>query len=368
MSMYETPTTQRQSQASAAPLDRVAIERLPAAYRIDHLTIAPNVVLAPMAGVTDSIFRRLILNLGGCGLVSSEMTNAASVTPKALRRHKLLDYLPEERPLVMQLSGNDPDLLARAAQTVEELGADVIDINCGCPSPKVTGGGHGASLLRDLPKLSRVLEAVRAAVDVPLTLKFRAGWDEEHLNYIETAQRAEAAGVAALALHPRTREQRYTGEADWSRIAAVKRSVSIPVIGSGDIHDAADALRRMAESGVDGVMIGRSATTNPWIFRQIGELRRGEEPFTPAIADKRDLLLRYISLCEAELPERLALNRLKQLIGQFFIGLPGSAVLRTSVQRTTNLEPARQLIVEFFDGHIARAAARAERAEVLLQA
>jgi nifR3 family TIM-barrel protein len=366
--MYETPTTHTQSQASAAPLDRVAIERLPKAYHIDHLTIAPNVVLAPMAGVTDSIFRRLILSLGGCGLVSSEMTNAASVSPKALRRHKLLDYLPEERPIVMQLSGNDPDLLARAAQTVEELGADVIDINCGCPSPKVTGGGHGASLLRDLPKLSRVLDAVRAVVGVPLTLKFRAGWDEEHLNYIETAQRAEAAGVAALALHPRTREQRYAGEADWSRIAAVKRSVGIPVIGSGDIHDAADALRRMADSGVDGVMIGRAATTNPWIFRQIAQLRRGEEPFAPSIADKRDILLYYISLCEAELPERLALNRLKQLIGQFFIGLPGSAVLRTAVQRTTSLEPARQLIAEFFDGHIERAAQRAEQAEVLLQA
>jgi tRNA-dihydrouridine synthase B len=140
---------------------------LPTSYQVGHLTISPNVTLAPMAGVTDSIFRRLVLGIGGCGLVSSEMTNAASVSPKAMQRHHLLDYLPEERPIAMQLSGNDPDLVASAAQTVERLGPDIIDINCGCPSPKVTGGGHGSALLRDLPKMSRLLKAVRAAVNLP---------------------------------------------------------------------------------------------------------------------------------------------------------------------------------------------------------
>jgi nifR3 family TIM-barrel protein len=328
------------------------LDTLPTAYRVHHITISPNITLAPMAGVTDSVFRRLILSIGGCGLVCSEMTNAASVSPKALRRHRLLDYLPEERPIAMQLSGNDPHLVAEAARTVEALGPEILDINCGCPSPKVTGGGHGASLLRDLPRLSQVLEAVTRAVSLPVTLKFRAGWDEESLNYVETAKRAEAAGIAALALHPRTREQRYAGEADWSRVAEVRRSVSIPVIGSGDVQDAADALRRMRSSGVDGVMIGRAAIANPWIFLQTEQLRRGELPFAPMPADKRELLLSYITLCCEILPERLALNRLKQFISHFFIGLPGSAALRQCVQRSTSMVEAQQWIDMFFEQHI----------------
>jgi tRNA-dihydrouridine synthase B len=201
-------------------------DELPASYQVGPITISPNIILAPMAGVTDSIFRRLVLGIGGCGLVSTEMTNANSVSPKALKRHRQLDFLPEERPLTMQISGNEPALVADAARIVEQLGADIVDINCGCPSPKVTGGGHGSALLRDLPKMARLLEAVRAAVSIPVTLKFRAGWDEESLNYRDTARVAEDAGVAAIALHPRTRAQGYAGSADWSRIADVKRVVA----------------------------------------------------------------------------------------------------------------------------------------------
>ncbi len=338
-------------------LNEYTINQLPNTYNVEHITVRPNITLAPMAGVTDSTFRRLILSFGGCGLVSSEMTSANSVSPRIRKRHQLLTYLPEERPFTMQLSGNDPDLLARAAHMVEELGADILDINCGCPSPKVTGGGHGASLLRDLPKLSEVLHAVRAAVSIPVTLKFRAGWDETNLNYLETARRAEDAGMAALALHPRTREQRYTGDADWSRVAEVKRSVSIPVIGSGDVCDAHDALQRMHASGVDGVMIGRAAMSNPWIFRQIEQLRHGEPLFAPTPTDKRDVLLRYLELCNATMPERIALNKLKQLISHLHMGLPGSALLRSQVQRSTEQDTAQQLITSFFDAHAARLAA-----------
>lgn len=333
-------------------LDYDTISRLPTAYRIGHIAISPNIVLAPMAGVTDSTFRRMVLQLGGCGLVSSEMTNAASVSPKALKRHHLLDYLPEERPITMQLSGNDPQLIAHAATVVESLGADILDINCGCPSPKVTGGGHGASLLRDLPKMEQVLKAVKAAVQIPVTLKFRAGWDEENLNYLDTAKMAEQAGIAALALHPRTREQGYKGAADWSRIAEVKRHVGIPVIGSGDVTDAANALQRLHESGVDGVMIGRGAMENPWIFQQIAQLRRGKPPFQPGPADKLDFLLRYLELCLSEMPERLALNKLKQLIGQFSIGLPHSAELRARVHRSQLATEARGHLEEFFAPYV----------------
>lgn len=324
------------------------IAHLPTSYQVAHIRIEPNIILAPMAGVTDSIFRRMILRLGGCGLVSTEMTNAASVSPKALRRHRLLDYLPEERPLTMQISGNDPDLVANATRVVEQLGADIIDINCGCPSPKVTGGGHGSALLRDLPKMERLLRTVREAVQIPVTLKLRAGWDEQSLNFIEAGKRAEAAGVSALALHPRTREQGYKGQADWSRVAALKRAVSIPVIGSGDVISAHDALIRLRDSGADGVMIGRGAMANPWIFRQIADLRRGVMPYVPTPADKRNLLLEYLTICAEELPERLALNKIKQLIGQFQVGLPGSNHLRVAVHTSISLVEARDTIERFF--------------------
>ncbi len=336
-------------------LTRTQIEALPDSYQIDHILVRPNIILAPMAGVTDSTFRRMILGMGGCGLVSTEMTNANSISPKALKRHHLLDFLPEERPLTMQLSGNDPETVARAAATVEQLGADILDINCGCPSPKVTGGGHGASLLRDLPKLERVLRAVKQAVSIPVTLKFRAGWDEDSLNYLDTAKIAEACGIAAIALHPRTREQRYTGHADWSRIAAVKRAVRIPVIGSGDVRDAHDALARLHTAGVDGVMIGRAAMSNPWIFLQISQLRRGEPVFQPTPADKCDLLLNYIEMCSHEMPEQLALNKLKQLIGQLALGLPYSAEMRANVQRSREIKTACQIISDYFAPYYAHA-------------
>ncbi|HEX9370009.1 MAG TPA: tRNA dihydrouridine synthase DusB [Roseiflexaceae bacterium] len=325
---------------------------LPTSYQVAHITIEPNMILAPMVGVTDSIFRRTILGIGGCGLVSSEMTNAASVSAKAIRRHHQLDFLPEERPITMQLSGNEPELVAEAARMVESLGADILDINCGCPSPKVTGGGHGSALLRDLPKMERLLRAVKRVVQIPVTLKFRSGWDEHSLNYIDTAKMAESVGVAALALHSRTRTQAYSGVADWSHVAEVKCAVSIPVIGNGDAKDAHDALQRLRESGADGVMIGRGAMANPWIFLQIAQLRRGEPPFQPAPAHKRELLLRYLEMCEFEMPERLALNKLKQLIGQFSVGLPGSAALREAIHRSTSAAEARDHLDRFFAPHL----------------
>lgn len=324
---------------------------LPTSYQVAHIPISPNIILAPMVGVTDSIFRRTILSHGGCGLVCSEMTNANSVSPKARARHKQLDFLPEERPITMQLSGNDPDIMAASAAVVQELGADILDINCGCPSPKVTGGGHGSALLRDLPKMERVLRAVKAAVTIPVTLKFRAGWDEQSLNYCDTARMAESVGIAALALHPRTKVQGYGGTADWSRVAEVKKTVGIPVIGSGDARDAYDALERLRASGADGVMIGRGAMMNPWIFRQVAEIRRGETPFEPGPHDKFDFLMRYLGLCLKEMPERLVLNKLKQLIGQFVVGLPGSASLRESVHRSATIDAAQEHLERFFAPH-----------------
>lgn len=323
-------------------------QNLPDSYEIGHITIRPNIVLAPMAGVTDSVFRRLLLSLGGLGMVTSEMTNAASVTPKAMARHRLLDFLPEERPIAIQLSGSEPELVAEAARKVEALGADIIDFNCGCPSPKVTGGGHGSALLRDLPKLDRMLRAVRAAVSVPVTLKFRAGWDDASLNYVDTAKIAEAAGISAIALHPRTKLQGYAGAADWSRIAQAKAAVNIPVIGSGDVKSAEDALDRLRETRVDGIMIGRGAMANPWIFRQIQQVRNGEPVFQPRPADKHWLLLRYLDMLLETMPEHQAMGKLKQLIGQLYVGLPGSAALRKDVQHAKRTAEQRAVIDQFF--------------------
>ena len=328
-------------------------EALPESYKIAHIKVQPNIVLAPMAGVTDSVFRRLLLSLGGLGLVTTEMTNAASVSPKALKRHRLLEFLPEERPLAMQLSGNEPELVAEAARQCEAMGADIIDINCGCPSPKVTGGGHGSALLKDLPKLGRMLSAIRQTVTIPLTLKYRAGWDEDSLNYEETARVAEASGVSTIALHPRTKVQGYAGVADWSRIAAAKRAVSIPVVGSGDIKSAREALDRLAETGVDGVMIGRGAMANPWIFRQIRELREGRPVFEPAPADKCGLLLQYMDMLLEFMPEHQASGKIKQLIGQFYVGLPGAAQLRRDVQHAKTVAEQRTAIESYFEPFIA---------------
>ena len=321
---------------------------IPDSYHIRHILVRPNIVLAPMAGVTDSVFRRLLLSLGGLGLVTTEMTNAASVSPKALGRHRLLHFLPEERPLAMQLSGNEPELVAAAARQVEALGADILDINCGCPSPKVTGGGHGSALLRDLPKLDRMLRAVRAAVSIPVTLKFRAGWDEQSLNYETTARIAEAAGIDAIVLHPRTKAQGYSGSADWERIAAAKRAVSIPVIGSGDVVTAEAALERLRTSGVDGVMIGRGAMANPWIFRQVADLRRGDAPFQPLPQDKQDFLLRYMDMLLEFMPPNQATGKVKQLIGQFAVGLPRKAELRKQLQIAKTTAEQREIMQHYF--------------------
>jgi nifR3 family TIM-barrel protein len=325
---------------------------LPTSYTIRHITIRPNIILAPMVGVTDSVFRRTILSFGGCGLVCTEMTNANSVSPKARSRHRQLDFLPEERPITMQLSGNEPELIAAAAKVVEEIGADILDINCGCPSPKVTGGGHGSALLRDLPKMERLLREVIRTVQIPVTLKFRAGWDEQSLNYLDTARMAEQVGVAALALHPRTREQGYAGSADWTRVAEVKRAVNIPVIGSGDARDAHDALSRLRDSGADGVMIGRGAMANPWIFQQTAELRAGLPVYEPTPLDKQEYMLRYLELCLEEMPERLAVNKMKQLIAQFFVGLPGSAGFRSTLHRSSNASDIRHQIETFFAPYV----------------
>jgi len=233
-----------------------------------------------MAGVTDTVFRRFIKNLGGCGLIMTEFTSADGVLRDQRVRGRYLHFYEDEHPISAQLFGSDPKVLSDAARLVQDLGFDLIDLNLGCPAKKVVKCNGGSGLLRDLPLIRKIFESVRAAVKIPFTVKFRAGWNDDEIVCVDLARLAEDCGLCAVALHARTREQGYSGNARWEWIASVKRAVKIPVIGNGDIRSPEDACAMVAQTGCDAVMIGRMAPANPWIFRQIEQYRssRGYEP------------------------------------------------------------------------------------------
>ncbi len=240
-----------------------------ASVLIGNIEIRPATVLAPMAGVTDTVFRRFIKNLGGCGLIMTEFTSADGVLRNPKVRGRYLHFYEDEHPISAQLFGSNPQMLADAARVVEDLGFDLVDLNLGCPAKKVVKCNGGSGLLRDLPLIRRIFETVRAAVKVPFTVKFRAGWNDSEIVCVELARMAEDCGLCAVALHARTREQGYSGNARWEWIASVKQAVKIPVIGNGDIRSPEDACAMVTQTGCDAVMIGRMAPSNPWIFRQI---------------------------------------------------------------------------------------------------
>jgi nifR3 family TIM-barrel protein len=255
---------------SAASREAAPVLPVPRRLQIGTVTIAPATVLAPMAGVTDTVFRRFIRNLGGCGLIMTEFTSADGVLRKKDQKAKrYLHFYEDEHPISAQLFGSDPQVMAEAARMVEGLGFDLVDLNLGCPAKKVVKCNGGSGLLRDLPAIGKIFEAVRAAVKIPFTVKFRAGWNDEEIVCVELARMAEDCGLAAVALHARTREMGYSGQARWEWIAAIKDAVKIPVIGNGDIRSPEDACAMVTQTGCDAVMIGRSAPSNPWIFRQI---------------------------------------------------------------------------------------------------
>jgi tRNA-dihydrouridine synthase B len=301
----------------------------PANIKIRDLCIRPATILAPMAGVTDTVFRRVIRSLGPCGLIMTEFTSAEGLTRKAARTLKYLYYDEDERPIAAQIFGSDPKVMASAAALTEDLGFDHVDINLGCPVKKVVKCG-GSGLLRDLPHLEKLFTAVRAAVRIPLTIKIRSGWDENNIVAVEVAKMAEGLGIEAIAVHPRTRMQGYAGSADWSIIRDVKQAVKIPVIGNGDVRIPEDAVRMIAETGCDAVMIGRAASSNPWIFRQIADYIETGRYTEPTEADRYQLLSNYFrSLMDAGMPD--AIGKMKQFASLFAHGVRNGGELRYAV-------------------------------------
>lgn len=303
-------------------------------------------MLAPMAGVTDTIFRRVIRGLGGCGLIMTEFTSAEGVTRSAAKTLRYLYYDADEHPIAAQLFGADAEVMAAAAALVEDLGFDQVDINLGCPAKKVVKCG-GSGLLRDLKLLEGVLTSVRAAVRIPMTIKMRSGWDDANVVAVDVARMAEGIGVEAIAVHPRTRVQGYSGQADWSVIARVKNAVTIPVIGNGDIRSPEDAERMVAQTGCDAVMIGRTAATNPWIFRQMEQYFSTGRYDEPSEVDRYRLLTDYFrSLVAAELPD--AIGKMKQFACWFTHGVRNGSVLRHEVHSSRTPEEVLQRVEDFF--------------------
>jgi tRNA-dihydrouridine synthase B len=327
------------------------VARVPDSFSIANIRLSPATVLAPMAGITDTVFRRFIRNLGGCGLIMTEFTSADGVLRDKKARHRYLHFYDDEHPISAQLFGSDPQSLADAARLVQDLGFDLVDLNLGCPAKKVVKCNGGSGLLRDLPRIRAIFQSVRAAVRIPFTVKFRAGWSDRELVFLELAKMAEDCGLQALALHARTREQGYTGEARWDWIAAVKSAVRIPVIGNGDIRTPADAAAMIAHTACDAVMIGRAAASNPWIFRQIAQYTATGSFEEPSHSDRYQMIRTYFRmLIEEEMPG--AAGKMKQFASWFTHGVPNGSHLRQAIYQSQTEEQILERVEAFFEGRL----------------
>ena len=364
--------------------------RVPAGMRIGPVLVAPATVLAPMAGVTDTVFRRFIRHASvfssgqgsvvsdqeatsndaeeiaaveadvtnsqsGCGLLMTEFTSADGLSRmRESKRRRYLTFYDDEHPIGAQLFGSNAETLAEAARIVQDTGFDTVDLNLGCPAKRVVGCNGGSGLLRDLPKIGEIFRTIRKAVTVPFTVKFRLGWNDSQIVCVELARMAEAEGLNAVALHARTREQGYSGQARWEWIAAIKQAVGIPVVGNGDIRTPEDAAAMVAQTGCDGVMIGRAAASNPWIFRQIAQYTATGAYDQPTFADRHHMIRAYFEmlLAEAEATKDLprdarigeTAGKMKQFATWFTHGVPGGAKLRKAIYTSrTGVEVLEQV-------------------------
>ncbi|HWG20672.1 MAG TPA: tRNA dihydrouridine synthase DusB [Terracidiphilus sp.] len=367
---------------------------VPAQLRIGNVLVAPATVLAPMAGVTDTVFRRFIRHASlfsataptgetsidqavtntqsGCGLIMTEFTSADGLSRmRESKRKRYLTFYDDEHPIGAQLFGSNPETLAEAARIVQDTGFDTVDLNLGCPAKRVVGCNGGSGLLRDLPRIGEIFRTVRKAVTIPFTVKFRLGWNDTNIICVELARMAESEGLNAVALHARTREQAYTGQARWEWIAAIKQSVGIPVIGNGDIRTPEDAAAMIAKTGCDAVMIGRAAPANPWIFRQIAQYTATGRYDQPTVEDRYRMIRAYFQMLLEEAAAssedknaavretgapvdrssstgRETAGKMKQFASWFTHGVPGGARLRASIYQARTGAAVLEQVDAFF--------------------
>lgn len=326
-------------------------------WAIGNVSLHGKAILAPMAGVSDIAYR-LLAKEHGASMVCTEMVSAMGIKYKNERTHELLRMEEVEHPVSMQIFGSDPEAIALGAKVVADAGADIVDINMGCPVKKVVSSGDGSALMKTPDLAARVAEAAVKAVDVPVTVKMRIGWDDDHINVVDFAKRIESTGVAAVAVHGRTREQMYMGRADWSYIKAVKDSLSIPVIGNGDVWSPEDALNMIQETGCDAVMIGRGAQGNPWIFECTNHyLTTGELIPEPTYLERLDMLLKHFELLCQYKGESLGVREIRTHAGWYMKGMPEAAYWRNRVNTIHTVESFKnelsmyRNVLENWDSH-----------------